>query len=233
METTFSRKKPPNRLLRGLVLISIGIHFLLLLHISGFYNSAALQYIELTMEDIGKPFNRAIPRPTHRPKELNQPHDVKKVFVAPNRIKPIRPISVEPPTGKFSEGLMEGISVPKGDAGLGQTAGVFKIEDLLNAGAEYANAKSYLEMVVLKIESSKRYPESARSMQHQGRVTVSFTVTLAGEIKEIQIVTPCRHEELNQAAEKAVQNASPFPRPPLKFFKSDIPMKLNIIFETT
>ncbi|MBA3036510.1 MAG: energy transducer TonB [Desulfobacterium sp.] len=233
MDAFVPPKKQPNKLLRGLILVSVAIHFVLFLHISGLYNKAALQFIELTMEDIGKPFNRAIPRPTHRPKEPDQPHDVKKIFVSPNRIAPVKPISVDPPTGKFAEGLMEGVSIPESDAGMGQTTGVFKMEDLLNVGAEYTNAKSYLEMVVMKIESAKRYPESARSLQQQGRVTVSFVVTLAGEVKEVQIATPCRHEVLNEAAVKAVQTAAPFPRPPLKFFKSDIPMKLNIIFETT
>ena len=232
MDSWTTPKKPANRLLRGLVLLSTGVHFVLFLHISGLYNKAALQFIELSMEDIGKPFTRAIPRPTLRPKDPDPPPDVKKILVTSTPIAPVKPFQVDPPSGKFFEGLMEGIALPKADAGLGRSVGVYKIEDLLNAGAEYATAKSYLEMVVLKIESAKHYPESARSMQQQGRVTVSFTITMAGEVKNAQIVTPCRHEVLNQAALKAVNSASPFPRPPLKFFKADIPMKLNIIFET-
>ena len=232
METTRRSKKQPNHLMRGLVIISIAVHFVIFLHISGLYNSAALQFIELTMEDMSKSL-RAIPRPTHRPKPPDLPPDVQKIKVRTNRIQPVKPIKVDPPSGNFSEGLMEGISSPEIGGEAGDMAGTYKIEDLLNIGAEYTTKKSYLEMVVLKIESVKEYPESAKSTQKQGRVTVGFVVTMAGEVKDVQVVEGCRYEILNQAAVKAVKDAAPFPRPPLRFFNKDIPLKLNIIFETT
>ena len=232
METTLSSKKPPNHLLRGLVIISIAVHFVIFLHISGLYNSAALEFIELTMEDMSQSL-RAIPRPTHRPQPPDLPPDVQKIKVRTNRIQPVKPIKVDPPSGNFSDGLMEGISSPSIAGTAGDASGVYKIEDLLNIGAEYTTAKSYYEMVMLKIESVKQYPESAKSTQKQGRVTVGFIVTMAGEVKNVHIVKECRYDILNQAALKAVQDAAPFPRPPLRFFTKDIPLQLNIIFETT
>lgn len=233
METAISIKKQPNRLLRGLILISVGIHFLIFMHISGIYNSEALKYIELTLEDITKPVTRSIPRPTHRPKIPDQPREVKRLQVKTRQIRSIKPIKVDPVTENFADGLMENVHAPPVDSETMDMGDTYNISELINTKGGFETPKSYLEMVMLKIESSKHYPESAKSMQKEGRVTIGFTITLQGKAKDVRIVRGCRHNILNQAALKAVQDASPFPRPPLRFFNKDIPLQLNVIFETT
>jgi len=88
-------KKKPNRLLRGLVVVSLAIHLLILVHVSGIYRSKALSYIELTLQNLSKPSTRSIPRPRHRPKEI-KPEDVKRLKITKRRSPPLRPIKVEP-----------------------------------------------------------------------------------------------------------------------------------------
>ena len=70
-------------------------------------------------------------------------------------------------------------------------------------------------------------------MQKEGRVTVEFVITLAGLVKDIRIIEPSRHDLLNSAALKAVRDASPFPKPPKRFFNQDVSLQLKVIFETT
>jgi len=48
MRSLYSHEKRPNWLLRGLIGVSLAIHIVIFLHISGLYNSKALSYIELT-----------------------------------------------------------------------------------------------------------------------------------------------------------------------------------------
>ena len=227
------KQNQPNRLLQGLILISVGIHILIFLHIAGIYRISAMDYIELAMDDLSGPVSRAIPRPSQRPKQTDQPREVKKLVVMPRNVPKINPIRIDPVNSSCSSGLMEGIAVPSMSAGVNLGEGTYNIGDVLDAGAEYTTAKNYLEMVMLKIESSKQYPETAKSMQKEGRVTVSFVVTQQGRVKNVELVKGCSHEILNRAAIRAVKDAAPFPRPPWKFFKKDIPLKLNIIFETT
>jgi len=73
-------KTKPNWLLRGLVGVSLAIHLLILMHVSGIYRSNALSYIEMTLQNVSRPSARSIPRPRHRPKEI-KPEDVKRLKV--------------------------------------------------------------------------------------------------------------------------------------------------------
>ncbi|MDD9302611.1 MAG: hypothetical protein HUK40_09855 [Desulfobacter sp.] len=52
----------PNWLLRGFILVSIGIHLVIVLHLTGIYQSRAVSYIELSMQAL---FMKALflPRP--------------------------------------------------------------------------------------------------------------------------------------------------------------------------
>lgn len=225
--------KRPDFLMSSLVCVSILIHFFIYLHISGIYRSNALQYIELALANVSSPVDRAIPRPPPRPKMLDQPLDAEPIVAKPSVVPRVQPIRMEPAGGNFPEGVMEQIDTPDIDAAARAGGEIYALDAVPTGGAAYATGKNYLEMIVLKIEANKRFPEAAKSMRQEGRVAVAFTVTLAGQVRDIHIEKPCRHELLNQAAVQAVRNAAPFPRPPVKFFQNDIPLKLHIIFEIT
>lgn len=221
-------KRKPNWLLRGLIGVSLAIHIVIFLHIFGLYNSKALTYIELTLQDVSKPTARAIPRPRYRPKPP-KPRDVKRLKVFQCRMPRFKPIKMEPAEKNLPDSLMESISMP-------DTAGL-QIADwspgALVASGDYMTAQSYLEMVRLKIERHKKYPDIARVKNIEGRVVVRFAITPDGGIREVEVAKRSRNRALDLAALRAVQNAAPFPKPPRHLFKGEIPLELTIVFELT
>ncbi len=230
MDTYNYNRKKPDKLFLWLICISVGIHGLAFARISGLYSSSAMQDIELTLEDLSKPFSRSIPRPTFRPKKTHKPLDVKKIQIKPTCIPKIQPMKINPVDNSLSSDLMETISAPDLTSDM-QGGDIYAVSDFLETGTDFTNTKSYFEMVKLKIETSRHYPETAMSTRKEGRVTVGFILTLKGDVREVKIVNDCRYGCLNQAAMKAVYDAAPFPRPPLKFFKQDIPLEFTILFE--
>jgi len=222
-------KRKPNWLFRGLIGVSLAIHIVIFLHISGLYNSNALSYIELTMQNISKPTTRNIPRPRQRPKSP-QPQDIKKLKVFQCRMPRFKPIKMEPAEKNLPDSLMESISMP-------DTAGL-QIADwspgaALVASGDHMTAHSYLEMVRLKIERHKKYPDIARIKNIEGRVIVRFVITPDGGICEVEVAKRSRNSALDLAALRAVQDAAPFPKPPRRLFKGEIPLELTIVFKLT
>jgi len=216
-------KTKPNWLLRGLVGVSLAIHIVIFMHIAGIYTSNALSYIELTMQNISRPTARNIPRPRHRSK-TPQPQDIKKMKVIQCRMPHFKPIKIEPAEKNLPESLMESIS-------MSDTASL-QIADW-NPGELVETSISYLEMVRLKIERHKKYPDTARIRQIEGRVVVRFVITPDGGIRELEVAKGSRNNALDLAALRAVQDAAPFPKPPRRLFKGEIPLELTIVFELT
>jgi protein TonB len=101
------------------------------------------------------------------------------------------------------------------------------------ASPDFATSSSYLEMVKLKIERYKKYPETARVARIEGSVTVRFKIRPSGNVSGVRVIKTSNHDDLDHAALKAVKDAAPFPRPPERFFKGAIPLKLTIVFELT
>jgi len=220
-------KTKPNRLLHGLVGFSLAIHLVLFMHISGIYRSNAMSYIELTMQDISKPFTRSIPRPRYRPKAHPQPPDVKRLKVTQQLMPRLKPIKLEPAEKALPDSLVEGISMPDIPA----TSGV-QIADW-SPGELVETSIGYLEMVRLKIERHKEYPDTARIRQIEGSVTIRFVITPEGGIRALELAKTSRHKALDEAALRAVEAAAPFPKPPGHLFKGEVPLELTIVFELT
>jgi protein TonB len=220
-------KKKPNRLLRALVGVSLAIHILILMHVAGIYKSTALSYIEMTLQNVSKPSVRSIPRPRHRPKAL-EPKDVKRIKVNQRRSPPLNPIKIDPAEKNLPDSLVEGISMPNITAIHGLDVADWNPGELVDSSD---STSVYLEMVRLKIERQKQYPETAKVRQIEGAVTIRFVITPEGGILGVEIVKSSRQKSLDKAALKAVHAAAPFPRPPRHVFKGEIPMELTIAFE--
>jgi len=105
--------------------------------------------------------------------------------------------------------------------------------DLDVASDEYTSSNSYLDMVRLKIEKYKRYPDTARIRQKEGRVIIRFVITPEGHVRAARVVKTSRNKILDTAAIKAVEDAAPFPKPPSRFFKGEISLELTVVFELT
>jgi periplasmic protein TonB len=228
------RTPGPNWLLRTLIIISVGVHAILLLHLSGVYQSSTLTYIEMSLQNISQSSVRDIPRPRPRPK-VPEPEDrVQKINVVQRPLPRFKLLAVTPMEKNLPDTLMEGLSVPD----VPQTPGVDSADwvpgpQSHEAVGEFMTTASYLDMVRLKIESRKRYPETAKARRIEGRVKIRFILSSDGRVRDLTVSKGARASELNMAALDAVRAAAPFPRPPSNLFEGDLSLELVIVFELT
>lgn len=228
-----SWERRPNWLLRSLIMVSLAIHMVIFMHITGLYRSSLLTYIELTLRDTSKTPSRSIPRPRHRPKPPDRIRDVKSLNVTPRMIPQLKPIRIEPAERDLPDSLVERKSildipnVPILDISEWSPDEPDVVSD------NYATSNSYLEMVKLKIEKHKKYPDKARIRQIEGSVTIRFLITSEGDVSAAEVVKTSRYRVLDTAALKAVKDATPFPKPPKHFFKGEVPLEITIVFELT
>jgi protein TonB len=222
----------PNWLLRSLIVFSVALHTLVFLHLSGLYRSNALTAIELSLQGIERPVARDIPRPRPRPK-APQPRDpLKPINVAQRPLPRFRPLALAPAQSDLPDSLVERISAPDlpQTPAVDSTAWVPGIQ-AREAADEFVSADGYLDMVRLRIESCKRYPEAARDRNIEGQVTIRFVLVTDGTVRDLTIVDASRHRSLDQAALEAVRRAAPFPRPPSHLFDKNLVLELTIEFE--
>ena len=133
--------------MQALIGVSLGIHLLIFMHIAGVYRSEALSYIELTMQDVSKPFSRSIPRPRHRPK-APQPQKVKKLTVTRQLMPRLKPINMEPAEKELPDTLVEEISVPDIPTTPGLKISAWSPDGVVGDGSDdYLTQQNYLEMV--------------------------------------------------------------------------------------
>lgn len=222
-------KRRPNRLFQGLFVVSFAIHLVMFLHISGIYSSSALSYIELTLQNISQPPTRSIPRPRHRPKPPDKPQEVKRLKVT-QLVPRLNPLKLEPVEKDLPDSLVEGISMPDTPDVSSLDISDWSPDQLVG---DYITADSYMEMVRLRIERHKLYPDAAKVRQIEGSVTICFVITPEGDIKSAEVVKTSGNRALDSAALTAVKDAAPFPRAPASLFKGEIPMELTILFELT
>ncbi len=214
--------KPANRLLQFLIAISLAVHLLILAKVAGLYDRSALSYIELTLQDVSRPFPRAIPRPRLR-LETPRVHDARPLTV---RQTPIPRIQIDPAETGIPT-LMAQISTPDIPAAQGVSSA-----DWGGPTGEYFSRQDYFDMIRMRIETCKQYPPDAKRRHIEGRVTLRFAVTTDGQVSSLKIIgTP--HETLKKAALKAVADAAPFPRPPIGLFKKILQIEIAVVFELT
>jgi TonB family protein len=99
--------------------------------------------------------------------------------------------------------------------------------------SDFSTSRNYLEIVKLKIEKNKKYPENAKRNHMEGIVNLKFIITSDGDIRNMEISKSSRHPMLDEAAMQALKDAAPFPKPPERFFKEEVPLQISIIFELT
>lgn len=236
MDASFSMPsspaRKPNWLLRGLVLISLVVHGVIFVHVSGIYRSTTLTYIEMTLQDVGRPEARDIPRPRMRPKPPEPGETMKKINVVQQPIPQFKPLAVAPVEKNLPDSLVEGISAPDVPtaAGVEAASWVTGAAGHEAAGADITTA-SYLDRVRMKIERHKRYPQVAKARGVEGRVLIRFVLCGDGTVRDLVVLNGARHASLDAAALDAVRRAAPFPRPPADLFKGDVPLELAIVFE--
>ena len=224
----------PNRLLRTLIIFSLGVHALVLMHLSGVYRSSALTCIEMTLQNIHRPTPRDIPRPRPRPRPPEPQDRVANLSLVKRPLPHFKPLAKTPMPDMAPDTPAAGIGLPALPRPPGiDTAGWVAALQAEETPGEYMTVASYLEMVRLRIESRKRYPEAAKDRSIEGRVKIRFILGADGAVRDLAIARGAPSSALNTAAMDAVRRAAPFPRPPPNLFKGDLSLELVIVFELT
>jgi protein TonB len=232
--------------------ISLVIHLFLFLIFSRVPAVRTITVSDIAFQDVAEPPERSIPRP--RPmtdQELTHMDDLKDIadFRPNERITPpAGPVKTDATAQRVSAAMFAGqsddgavggesISVPVVPAvqmvAYNPNLSQWNPRDIGNIATDFSTPQTYLDMVKIKIERYKEYPEPARSRRMEGTVTIRFILTLNGEVKDTQIVKSSKYGVLDEAALKALQDAVPFPKPPTQLFKRDIPLQIDIVFELT
>ena len=204
--------------MQAMIGVSLAVHMLIFLHIAGIYRSQALTYIELTLNDISKPVARAIPRPRSRNEAPKATHVQERQLSRTSM-----PIKIPDNADTGPSSLMADISAPA----VPLSGGGF------DGAPVFATINDYLEMVRMKIESRKQYPDTARKKHQEGRVTVQFVITTDGQVSSVTIAKGSRYEELNAAGLAAVRDAAPFPYPPRHLFDKPLQLDVTLMFQLT
>lgn len=76
--------------------------------------------------------------------------------------------------------------------------------------------KVHFAYIKALIQRCAVYPILARKMGWEGRVTISFVISLNGNVRDIKIHKSSGKELLDKSAVSAVLMASPFPKPPVE-----------------
>ncbi len=228
-----TQKASPNWLLRGFILISLGAHVFFILHATGIYQNKAMSYIELTLQQTSRPDIRVIPKPRLRQTDLR----VSEVMTM--KVKDFQAPKIQVEEIQKQEDFRDTLDLPqlpeKMDISEYSASGS-RAGGLANIGnaqgqIQFTSAKDYFEMLNLRVQRFKKYPESAKSAHIEGRVHIEFVLLKDGTLSDIKILKSSRHKNLDEAALEAIKKASPFPKPPDFLFKGPVTMRINILFE--
>jgi len=249
-----SGKKKSHRFLTIMMSLSLMVHLMIFWSFSSVQMFKTHIVPDLTFENTAEPPSRIIPRPRSTARELSDLDDIKDIQnfkvsagAPPPSVETTRPTSGQPFGGASFAGASAGIS-----AGNEGTINVPSIPGVAAAGnpgmhisqwnpasigdmdvTDFSSSKTYLELVKLKIEKNKKYPEDAKSNHIEGIVSLKFIITPDGNIKNTEVAKSSRNKILDEAAIKALRDAAPFPKPPTKFFKGEVPLQISISFELT
>lgn len=240
-----------NWLLRGFLILSIGVHALILVRIADVYRTEEVRYIEIELPAPEAPAARSIPKPPRRtqtPPPSLSPR-VPPMPSVPVITPPPRPVMPKPITARSA--VSEPMAAPyspeitkheplawRPPAEPADEAPPAPVKESNSAPAQSASStfpkgasQDYFTTVRARIERHKHYPFAARRRRIEGAVAVRFILHPDGRATDAAPAEPSRHRLLNQAALKAVRDASPFPQPPAGLFSGPVPLEISIVFE--
>jgi periplasmic protein TonB len=241
------------RFLTAMMSVSLVVHIVLFWSFSSVPMFQRHIVPDLTFENLSEPPSRVIPRPrsvAKEPVDMDEVKDIRNFKASRAAVPP--PVSATPaPAGKGSYGLgfVAGMnsSATAGEATLsvpsvpgiplgkpGMHISQWNPGGMGDIGtSDFSSSSTYLEIVKLRIEKHKKYPEAAKRNHHEGSVGLRFVITLDGGIKDVEVVKSSQNSSLDQAALQALEKAAPFPKPPARFFKEEVSLQISIIFELT
>ncbi len=241
-----------NWLLRGFLILSIGIHAVILVRIADVYRTENVRYIEIELPAPEAPAARSIPKPPRRSRTSPPPLSprVPPVPSVPVTKPPPRPVAPKPIMPRPS--VVEPMAAPpppkvatveprawRPPAEPSNVAPQPPANESTSTPARSAPStkpdkgasQAYFNTVRAMIERHKHYPFAARRRRIEGAVAVRFILHPDGRATDAAPAEPSRHRLLNQAALKAVRDAAPFPPPPPGLFSGPAPLEISILFQ--
>lgn len=250
------KKKGPNFLLHGFILMSLGSHILIFLNMAGIFEDKTVSCIELSLHQISgpavhqmsKPATRVIPRPKMIKKDANAS------YIPRIRADKTRDRTHDSPEGRIRlprlpddmdvaafladrlEAQTPAESVEPHAAAVESPArdDSHTVQESVGTHekkVEFTSAEAYFAMLNSRIQKFKNYPKAAESRHIEGNVKVEFAVLKDGSLSDVRIVKSSRYRILDEAAIETIKRASPFPGPPAVFFTPPVTMQINILFE--
>jgi len=230
----------PNWLFRGLMLLSVGVHLILLVHLATIYRPNVVSRIELTLQSIkSRPQPRVVMPPT-LPKESQAVFERQP---SPIRVNPSRAITApqfQPPQPIADERLKKLSSLPQIPAIRDPVVTAWEdapevVQNALEAPLSVyehdldRSERSYTDLLRQKItkEADKEYKRRALRRNLEGVVTVAFIIGRLGELVSINVVSTSGNRILDRAAKKAVKKAAPFDAPPDGSITITLPLKFE------
>jgi protein TonB len=240
----------PNLLLWGLIFISAGLHLMLLMHIAGLYHSGTPLYIELDLRTIAKPIQRNVPRPQDSLDSRALPEVFDPLKVPGEKLFQDDFKAMPPLESLSSKNLPEAAHLPEipeikgidiatwegeakkpapyeGEAPKQAPDEGDVTETEKNTGSEAAYINQVGQMISAKAEGL--YRKKAKKRQMQGRTVVMVVIGDSGVIVTTRVAESSNQRMLDQIALKAVEDASPFPKPPKGAFTLYIPINFKLI----
>jgi len=117
-----------------------------------------------------------------------------------------------------------------GEGGFDKVGGAGKVLDLNTNNLKYI---SYFKHIKDLIENVWVYPREARERGIDGRLVIKFTIKENGELGDVEVISSSGYKFLDNAAVRALNDASPFPELPKTWKKKDLTISGNFIYYLT
>lgn len=218
--------------------ISALLHFFIILYGHGFKPPKIPDPIELTVLP-SEPAARKLPAVPFQPQRLDVPspaaYRVPDAPACPVIAEATRPYRFKKAPDALVHPKPEALQIPGlkvlDRVPLEKRETSVRVAEIPEPEVDPDARAQYLNTIRGLIEQQKKYPLAAKSRQFQGKVIVEFVLRLSGDVGSIRVVEGCRFKILNRAAIKAVENASPYPKPPPGLFTGDHSLRIPIVFE--
>jgi len=218
-----------NWLLYSLVVVSIVIHAGIFLQFSGRLVFKKPSFINISVQRAKSP-KRNIPKPRLRqaarlPEPVNQTQlssDYEFIQDVPARtVSEIFNQDEKVSDSSESEDIPQEIALDVSE---------FLLPEIEESGG-FGSRLDYLDMVRIRIENSKQYPQIAKQRKLEGSVLVGFMIRNDGMVSDLKVIRSSGFPSLDEAAILAVRSASPFSSPPEKYFDKNVQINVPIVFE--
>ena len=187
-----------------------------------------LEVIEIEMDSGPEQTTRNIPRPRRRQTDIS-PVDAQplQAAAAPPMQETAQPSVPDAPSVQ-PLAAVQNPQTPSTDTSL---SGVSTSASAAAAG--FMTEKDYFELLKMRVEALKTYPEQAKKRNQQGLAVIEFSLNQKGQVSAVCVHKSSGIQALDRAALQAVQKSAPFPRAPQGMFSYPLRMRIGVFFELT